>query len=213
MTLAQVTGTAVVEADPDEAHLRVRIEARAHRSAQEAYAEYAARLATARAVVDREGVEHWDDGVSTWSYLDERKRERHTVNGGVRVKVSDLAALASLVTDLLAHPDLELHGLTFDVSNRKELLRRARVEAIAAAREVAEDYAEALGATVSGVESVSDQRGADDYDVRPAAAAEMLRAMGRESGRGLPELELAVPEPIRITGRVDVTFTLTPLAT
>ena len=95
MTLAHVAGHATVEVDPDEAHLSLRVLVDSDTGAEEAYRRFAVASARARALLDRDGVEHWADSPESWS---ERQDDtlRYRCGGRIRAKITGLDQIGSL---------------------------------------------------------------------------------------------------------------------
>jgi uncharacterized protein YggE len=209
MTLAHVAGYATVEADPDEAHVSLHVAGVSDTGAEDAYRRYTVALARARALLDQDGVEHWPGGPESWTEREGNDQERYRCGGRVRVKITDLSQLGPLAAECLADPDINVSGVRWDVSTRRELARQARVAAISSARAVADDYAAALGKQVDDVESVSDT-GISEAGGLAYPASRDLAADGLS---GLPALELTAPRSLTIEGAVNVTFRLLPIHT
>jgi uncharacterized protein YggE len=209
MTLAHVAGYATVEADPDEAHVSLRVSVVSDTGAEDAYRRFSVALARARALLDREGVEHWADAPESWTEREGNNQERCLCAGRVRVKITDLSQVGPLAAECLANPNINVSGLRWDVSARRDLARQARVAAISSARAVADDYAAALGKQVDDVESVS------DTGIREAGGLAYAASLdsATEGLSGLPDLELTPPRPLTIEGAVNVTFRLLPTDT
>ncbi|MGY5764756.1 SIMPL domain-containing protein [Brachybacterium sp. DNPG3] len=129
----------------------------------------------------------------------------HRTTSAVRVKVSDLEQVSTLVT-LLAEM-----GATTDVdwslteASRREHEKAARRSAVRVAREIAGDYAEALGERVGLVVSISDVPGG-------GAIAPMAASMRMVAG-GAGAVEAAEVTIAEITVRAEVTglFETVPL--
>ncbi|QZY51763.1 SIMPL domain-containing protein [Leucobacter tenebrionis] len=105
---------------------------------------------------------HSADPITTWSYKSyaEGKPKQvvfeHRTSSRVRVKLSNLSLVSALVTELAEA------GVTTDVdwslteNTRRVYERRMRKAAVESAREVANDYAGALGQRIESVVSISD---------------------------------------------------------
>ncbi|QZY51778.1 SIMPL domain-containing protein [Leucobacter tenebrionis] len=131
---------------------------------------------------------HSADPITTWSYKSyaEGKPKQvvfeHRTSSRVRVKLSNLPLVSALVTELAEA------GVTTDVdwslteNTRRVYERRMRKAAVESAREVANDYAEALGQRIESVVSIS------DAPVGGGAPAAFARAA---AGSGAPEVTVA----------------------
>ncbi|GAB6897763.1 SIMPL domain-containing protein [Kineosporia succinea] len=204
--VATVSGNATVEAAPDRVRLSLRVRA-AESSARAATDTFATTLAGARALLDELGVTYTVGSVTSWEGGKER-RTRHQVWSDLAARVEDLTVLPKLVESVLDGEHLEINHLQWQVSNLRELRRRARVDAIADAREVADDYAAALGLRVVQVLTVSDPGTGGVY-----AARSGLMARGRAGGGAepRPEIDLSNTEPVQVNGAVTLSFLLGPV--
>lgn len=119
---------------------------------------------------------HAADPISTWAqktYAEgDQKRIviEHTTSSRVRVKLSNLALVSALVTELAEA------GLSTDVSwtlteaSRRVHERHVRTAAVSEARVIAEDYAAALGKRIGTTVSISDAPGTG-FPAQPRFAA------------------------------------------
>ncbi|MBL3687629.1 DUF541 domain-containing protein [Leucobacter zeae] len=132
---------------------------------------------------------HSADAISTYSYKSyaEGKSKQvvfeHRTSSRVRIKLSNLSLVGALVTELAEA------GVTTDVdwslteASRRVHERRMRKAAVEAAREIANDYAEALGQRIASVVSISDT---------PMGGGAPMAAFARSAaGSGAPEVTVA----------------------
>lgn len=132
---------------------------------------------------------HSADPISTWarkSYAEGAKSTvvvEHVTSSAVRIKLANLALVSELV-DELARAGAET-DVTWSLTDpfRREVERGVRKAAVAEARAVAEDYAEALGERIERVVSVSDGEG--DWQ------GPGVRAMAASIGSGPAEVTIA----------------------
>lgn len=132
---------------------------------------------------------HSADAISTYSYKSyaEGKSKQvvfeHRTSSRVRIKLSNLSLVGALVTELAEA------GVTTDVdwslteASRRVHERRMRKAAVEAAREIAADYADALGQRIASVVSISDT---------PMGGGTPMAAFARSAAdSGAPEVTVA----------------------
>lgn len=158
-----VSATGTVEAVPDLARLSVGVASRAQ-TARAATAETAGRTRAVLAALDASGVAAADRQTRQIALVpvharDDRGRplrlEGYEARQDLSVTVRDLAALGPLIDALVEAGAGTLGGIAFDVSDRDGLLDEARRRAVIEARRIAGLTAEAAGATLGPVQSVS----------------------------------------------------------
>jgi hypothetical protein len=135
-----------------------------------------------------------DSGDATWHAADAPSTWIHTIHGNdgsnagvehvttsrVRVKLANLSLVGQFVEELSnAGAETEVSWSLTDVT-RREREREARKAAVGAAREVAEDYADALGEKIVRVVSISDGVQAPGFGGPRMLAAAAYSAEGAE---------------------------------
>lgn len=83
----------------------------------------------------------------------------YEVRNTVALKIRDLDKLGSVLDAAVTDGSNQIEGLTFDVSNKDELLNDARRKALADARAKAELYAEAAGVKLGRLRELSERTG------------------------------------------------------
>ena len=124
----------------------------------------------------------------------------YRVSNGVRATVRDLNALGPIIEEVVAAGATTVRGISFDVANKEDAVRRAREAAVGDARDKAEQYARftnvQLGGPVAIVEGAS-----PPTPVRapaPAAApAQRGDAPPIETGEGMVVVTVQVTYEIR----------------
>jgi uncharacterized protein YggE len=209
MAVAHVRGSSGVQVTPDRARLliTVRGEGRTDLAATESYSTALRLLGE---VLDQHDLQPRIRAPHSW--------EMHQGNGGrvvageVSVEVDDLATVRLLGGYLAATQDVSLDRLQWLVSSWQEERRQARKAAVGSARAAAQDFADALGMEVEGIESISDPglgEHFEDYDEEMAFAA----ASGdyeEQEGR-TPTVDVSAPEPVTISATVHATYRLRPV--
>ena len=154
-------GAALVEAPPDLARLRVAI-AQTRPEPGEAFAATRAGVNQVREVLRRHEIP--DTAVftsrldlrSSWSYDNERKLLGYECTASFVIELRELDALESVLVDVVEAGANQVDEVEFDVSTKPALRTRARRDAVTAAREKAELYAEAAGARLGPVIHIQD---------------------------------------------------------
>ncbi|MDI6023850.1 SIMPL domain-containing protein [Leucobacter sp. UT-8R-CII-1-4] len=128
---------------------------------------------------------HAADAPSTWarkSYAEGAGQQvviEHVTSSRVRIKLSNLDQVGPLVEELsVAGAETSVHWSLTEAS-RRLCERQARRAAVGTAREIAEDYAEALGEQIVRVVSISDVLAAGFGGPQPRFA--MAASYGGES--------------------------------
>ncbi|HIY66351.1 MAG TPA: SIMPL domain-containing protein [Candidatus Agrococcus pullicola] len=105
---------------------------------------------------------HAADPLSTWarkSFAEGSKSKviiEHITSSVVRVKLSNLSIVGEIVAELAAAGAETRVDWSLTEDFKRQCERRARTAAVGEARQVADDYAEALGERVERVVSISD---------------------------------------------------------
>lgn len=184
MTSIHATGTSTAHYPAERATVTARVSVTSRDRASSI--DQATRLhnaLVARAVQLRDGGDatwYAADPISTWAQknydqgYDSKPTIEHATSSSVRVKLSNLELVSALVEEFSqagASTDVDW-SLTEESLRERE--REARRAAVAEARAVAEDYADALGERIAKVVSISDTRDAPFVGgPRFAAAARM----------------------------------------
>ncbi|NPA92629.1 MAG: SIMPL domain-containing protein [Chloroflexi bacterium] len=160
----RVTGSASVVATPDVAYITLSV----HTEDKKAAAALEENNTLANKVYQtlaRYGVEKKDIRTLDISL---RQRERYDKNGNliaryytvdntIQVTVHDLDNLGKVLDAVVQSGANRLQGIRFDVSDRAALLEQARLEAVRQAREQASAIAQAAGAELGDVQTISFQ--------------------------------------------------------
>lgn len=101
---------------------------------------------------------------------DKATQAGYHVNNSVRATVRDLNALGATIDAGIAAGANQVQGIRFDLSNRDEVLRRAREAAFNNARAKAEQYARLSGRQLGALLAVVEGGGAPQPYAMPAAA-------------------------------------------
>ncbi|MGJ0203034.1 SIMPL domain-containing protein [Leucobacter sp. gxy201] len=133
---------------------------------------------------------HAADPISTWSYKTyaEGKNNQtvieHRTASRVRVKLSNLSLVGALVTEFAEAGLTASVDWTLTEATRRESERSMCKAAVAAARAIADDYADALGQRIESVTSISDTAAG-----QPGAGPMLARASGSAGAA-----EVTIPE-------------------
>lgn len=131
-----------------------------------------------------------------------------TATVALQVTVRDLGTLDDLSGVLAAHPNLNVHGVTWHVDWDNAAWPRVRAGAIGAAIGKARDYAAALGATVRHVEHIADT-GLLGGDTAPYQPGPIARAYAARAGSGRPETPALNPVPQELIATIEARFRTT----
>lgn len=131
------------------------------------------------------------DAPSTWarkSYQEGKGSKvfiEHVTTSRVRIKLSNLALVGPLVEELSnAGAETDVNWALTEVTKRSRE-REARKAAVCAAREVADDYAEALGERIVRVVSISDSPQGHGY------GGPMMRSVAADFASGGAEVSVS----------------------
>ncbi|WP_119308257.1 SIMPL domain-containing protein [Cohaesibacter haloalkalitolerans] len=165
-----VTGTGSLRAAPDMAILSAGVESMA-KNAKDALADNNAKMAALMAELEKAGIEKKDIQTTNFNihpqlvYPNSASEARapevvgYVVSNRATVRIHDLGSVGSVLTALVNAGSNDISGLSFDISNKKELLDEARKAALADARHKAELYATELGSSVDKLQSLSESGG------------------------------------------------------
>lgn len=156
-----VTGTGRVPVGPDLADLRLGVST-TRPTVEAARAASAATMTAILAALDGAGVARRDVQTSLLSVqpqYDYRDGRAPTLTGYqladlVAVTVRDVGRVADVIDGALRAGATSLDGLSFRVADASAPEREARLAAMSAARQRADDLARAAGLTIAGVEDI-----------------------------------------------------------
>lgn len=199
-----VTGTGRVPVGPDLADLRLGVST-TRPTVEAARAASAATMTAILAALDRAGVARRDVQTSLLSVqpqYDYRDGRAATLTGYqladlVAVTVRDVGRVADVIDGALRAGATSLDGLSFRVADASAPEREARLAAMSAARQRADDLARAAGLTIAGVEDIVED-GAGRPPMPFAKAERMALAADVATPVEAGSLEIAV--------RVSVTY-------
>lgn len=155
-------GAASVKAMPDLVRVRLkvmRVEQTPSRSfAQASESVHAVREVLRRHSIPDQAVERSRLGLkSSWSsFGPDRKFLGYECQAAFAVESGELDDVQQLLVDVVAAGANEIEGVDFDVTTKASLRAEARRQAVAAARNKAELYAEAAGARLGPVLHIDD---------------------------------------------------------
>lgn len=203
-----VRGEASLECPPDLATLSVTVQQRAATAEQvrgllaEAAAELGTRIDAFRSRLESSS----SDGLHVGPVFGSRDKARVTGYRGsyaTTLVLADLDALPSLVGALTTVEQVQVDGPWWSLRPQHPLQRQARLAAIADARQRADDYAAAFGATIVDLLEISDLDGGYGGGPRRFAMAAAAAAGGP------PELDFE-PAPQTVSAQVTVRFVMSP---
>jgi uncharacterized protein len=162
--LVTVTGHASVSVAPDTAVIRIGVSSRG-KNAHEASEANAKRMTKVLAAIKDAGINARDIQTSRLSLqpqYDTNKGDTAHLTGfqvtnQLTVKIHDIGALPDVLDRAIAAGANEMSGIEFMVSGQSKLLDQARDDAIADARRKAELYAQAAGAKLGRVASITEE--------------------------------------------------------
>ena len=165
-----VTGEGSLHAAPDMAIVSAGVESRA-KNAKDALADNNEKMAALMAELKKAGIEGKNIQTSSFNIYpqliypkssNEAKAPEVTgyvVSNRATIRIHDLGSIGSVLTALVNAGSNDISGLTFDISNKDQLLDEARKQALADARHKAELYAAELGSSLSSLQSLSESGG------------------------------------------------------
>jgi len=176
-----VTGHATLNAAPDIGRIRLACQANAATVA-EAVAASSAAVGKVRAALDKHGIDIADapSGRIAISTQEQWENNKPVITGyatehHITVTVRDLHILGALLGDVVAAAGdtMRLHGVDFLVEDDEGLRSRARDQAFADAKALAQQYAGLAGRQLGEVLKVEEAGGASP---RPMATARAMMA-------------------------------------
>lgn len=137
------------------------------------------------------------------SYLDPDTKEwSYTVRSLVIVKLSDLERVSAVVSEITAVGDLVSPRVSWSLTedSLRTLTSERRVRAVQKARDIAEDYASAIGENISSVVSI-----------KPLNASSAFRGAVGEAKTGIRDVvfEITIPK-ISVSASVEVVYGTKP---
>jgi uncharacterized protein len=202
-----VTGSGSAYGSPDRATIEIGVErtgsdiAEVYAAANEAIEDVIEALVAVgieRSDIRTSGFNIYQDrrGVMPMLETDQAEAVQYTVNNQLRVVVREIGTVADVINTAVESGANNVYGLTFGISDSTELERDARVEALANARERAEQLAELIGAELGDVLIINE--GARGIGPFP----EMAMMDGR-GGAVIEPGELSVSVQVEVTYRIN----------
>ena len=159
----RVTGEAMLSAPPDVARLRAGVTSTG-KTAKEAVESNAQAMASVMAAIKAEGIADKDVQTSRYAiqpvFEDNQPRRKITsyiATNNVTLTVRKLDSLGSVIDKLTTAGANAMGGIEFVVSDASKQLDKVRADALADARRRAQIYADAAGAKLGGVLTLSEQ--------------------------------------------------------
>lgn len=193
--MVTVTGEASVSVAPDTAVIRIGVTTLG-KNAREASETNAKQMTAVLAAIKESGIPDRDVQTSLLSVqpkYDPNKGGTARLTGfqvtnRVTVKIRDVDALPAILDRAIDAGANEMSGIEFVVSEQSKMLDQARSEAIADARRKAELYAQAAGAKIGAVVSISEEGGSPT----PRPVRQAMRASAVPVAPGEQELRVMV---------------------
>jgi len=193
--MVTVTGEASVSVAPDTAVIRIGVTTLG-KNAREASETNAKQMTAVLAAIEGSGIPDRDVQTSLLSVqpkYDPNKGGTARLTGfqvtnRVTVKIRDVDALPAILDRAIGAGANEMSGIEFVVSEQSKMLDQARSEAIADARRKAELYAQAAGAKIGAVVSISEEGGSPT----PRPVRQAMRASAVPVAPGEQELRAMV---------------------
>jgi uncharacterized protein YggE len=209
-----VRGYCLLEVSPELAEVTVTAIARGTGRARTTE-QLADRHATVQRIVAALGtaVEQTStSGLSVHVQLDDARKEqvrRFVGRASTEVIVNDFDVLSRLLTEVGEIDLVQLDGPQWRLRRDSDVYRQARIGAATDARRRARDYADAFGATVTGVVEISDLGMMSSYaePVQALAAFGPSHRKAPRAGDGPTRFDLS-PALQRVTGELEVRFTM-----
>jgi uncharacterized protein YggE len=204
--IVTVRGEAQLEAPPDLATLSVSLHAAGDTadrtraqlaSGSTAVAELIGQFTTALERSSTSGLHV----APTFNRRTPTKITGYTGTFSATLEVADFAVLSELIMGLSRLPNSQIDGPWWSLRRNNPVYRDVRLAAIADARQRADDYAAAFGATVSELVEVSDLDGFIGGPRMMSAKMEMAADMGDASFSFEPAVQT-------VSGQVTVRFTV-----
>jgi uncharacterized protein YggE len=208
--LVTMTGTGVVQAEPNRAWVSVGIEARAATTAP-ARQQAASTMKAIQKRLAALGIPEADIRTSQFNVMQDwvsvqgqRTRRGFVVSNHVEIKVDDIGKLPAVIDESIAAGATNIHGVRWDMANREALERQALQRAYADARARAEVIAAASGSRLGDVFAAEEARfGA----IRPRAYVGNAAGVVTESYSTVATSNIS-PGQIDISATITVSFRL-----
>ena len=196
-----VTGEASVNAAPDLAVIRVGVASNA-KTAREASDANARQMTDVIAAIKAAGIADRDIQTSRLALQAQYDSSKpglsklvgFQLSNQITMQIRDIGNLPALLDRVIAAGANEMSGMEFVVSEQSKLLDKARTEAIADARRKAELYAQAAGARLGAVASISEEGAAP-----PAYPMQAMRVAGVPIAPGEKTLRVTVSVSYELT--------------
>jgi uncharacterized protein YggE len=206
-----VRGTSSREVPPEIAEFTVTVTAR-DKDRAATLSRLTERVAAVRTVLDGYAAAIEKRETSRLSVYVERKGSGEKIaayvgSASTRVTVTDLDAVGDLMLRVVDLDQAAVDGPYWSVRPGSPVYREARHAAIADAVTRAKEYAEALGAQVTGMVELTDSGMSGSTSARPmfASGMKLRRALGGEPEQ--PELDLD-PQLQLISAEIEARFTI-----
>ena len=201
-----VSGQASVTATPDVAYITVGVHTQARRAA-DALSANNAQAAKVYQTLAQFGIEKKDIRTTSVSLYQREERDKngkviaryYVVDNTMQITVRDLDKLGQVLDAVVQNGANRLQGIRFDVSDRAALLEQARLEAVKQGKAQAAAIAEAAGAKLGEVQTISFQS-----LVQPVERAEVMMAAPKAAG----EVPVSGGQ-LTVTATVSMVFALT----
>ncbi|MEW2356741.1 SIMPL domain-containing protein [Spirillospora sp. NPDC029432] len=213
--LISVRGEAVLEVEPEIAHLSVHVQSQ-ERDRRQALDRLVERNQQALDLIKSYGdaVEKLETGgLSITPQLKYRRREgdirAYQGTVWIRLVIADFAVLGELVTRLGDVERAYVHGPDWGLRRDSEVYKRAARQAANEAVERARSYAEALGARLTGLVELADEGLTSDSATRGAQPVSLMAAPAAAmEGTEPPAIDLEPATQI-VRAAVEARFTAT----
>lgn len=198
--LITVSATGQASAEPDRARISTGVTAEAA-TAREALSANTEAMKAVIAGLKESGLDAKDIQTSTFNVEPRYTHPRdgtppvvdgYRVSNQVEILVRDLASLGDLLDKLVTLGANQVHGLSFEVSEAETLKDTARKEAVANARRRAELLAEAAGADVGEVVTITEELHYDGPRPMAMRASVAKESVPIESGTATLEARVTV---------------------
>ncbi|HFC09323.1 MAG TPA: DUF541 domain-containing protein [Chloroflexi bacterium] len=201
-----VSGQASVTATPDVAYITVGVHTQA-RQAADALSANNAQAAKVYQTLGQFGIEKKDIRTTSVSLYQREERDKngkviaryYVVDNTMQITVRNLDKLGQVLDAVVQNGANRLQGIRFDVSDRAALLEQARLEAVKQGKAQAAAIAEAAGAKLGEVQTISFQS-----LVQPVERAEVMMAAPKAAG----EVPVSGGQ-LTVTATVSMVFALT----
>jgi uncharacterized protein len=200
-----VNGSAQAFLVPDIAYISIGVESQ-NQDAKQAVADNSTQAAQIIQRLKTLGIAERDIRTSNFSIYPSQEFDREgnrqgilfIVNNTVQVTVRDLNRLGDILDASVDAGSNNIHGIQFDVTDKTAALKNARQAAVANARELAEELADAAGVTVGQVHSISYYSSAPVgiYE-RAASKVAMDMAVPIETGEMSISVEVSITYELR----------------